>query len=174
MRFRRALGFGAVATLAAAAVWAQQAKSVGELLEGKIKQAAFHYYLGMVLGDPEEYLKGTRLPLQTVRNGKAGTLDDASARAMLKSLAAKQAERPLTKEERTEVVGNIIRSLDDADVRFIGANTATLVFMIREDAQTKSMLLCSLTLHRADPKAGEWKVVNETTDSDPVPADYVK
>jgi hypothetical protein len=156
---------------------AEQAKptpTVGEVLEGKIKQAALHYYLGMVLGDQEEYLKGTRLPLQTVRSGKIVALDEAAAKTMLKTLAAKQAEKPLTKEERTQVIGNMIHSLDEADIRFIGANTATLVFLVRQDSASKAEFLCSLTLHRADPKSGEWKVIQETTDSEPVPADYVR
>jgi hypothetical protein len=174
MRNHRTALIAAAIALTAVAVWAQQGKSVGEVLEGKIKQAAFHYYLGMVVGDPEEYLKGTRLPLQTVRNGKIGTMDETAARAMLRALAAKQAEKPLTKDERTQVIGNIIRSLDEADIRFIGANTATLVFLVREDQKTKAVQLCSLTLHRPDPKAPEWKVIGETTDSEPVPADYVK
>lgn len=178
MRVRRGYSVAAAVVLAlAASALAQQdrkEKSVGEAVEAKIKQAALHYYLGMVLGDLEEYLKGMRLPLQTVRNGKVGTLDAVAAHAMIKDLAAKQAEKPLNQDERTQVVGNIIRTLDEADIRFIGANTATLVFLIRQDPATKADYLCALTLHRADPKAGDWKVIQETTDSEPVPAEYVK
>jgi hypothetical protein len=150
------------------------ARPVGEALEGKIKQAAFRYYVGLVLGDPEQYFQGARMPLQTVTSGKCGTLDEAAARAMLKTLADKRVEKPLSKDERTEIIGNVIRTLDEADIRFIGRNTATLVFLVRHDPQTKADHLCSLTLHRPDPKAGEWKVIHETTDAEAVPEEYVK
>lgn len=175
MRIRRTTCVVAVVVLSlAATAWAQQGKSVGDAIEGKIKQATLHYYLGMVFGDADEYFKGTRPPVQTVRNGKSSALDEAAARTMLKAFAAKQAEKPLSKEDRTQVVGNMIRALDEADIRFIGANTASLVFLVRQDPKTKGEYLCSLTLHRADPKVGEWKVILEVTDSEAVPVEYGK
>jgi hypothetical protein len=151
-----------------------RAKTVGEVLEGKIKQAAFQYYAGTILGDLDQYLRGVRLPMQMLRGGKSVMLDEAAARAMLKAIAAKQSEKPLTREERTEVIGNIIRTLDESDIRFIGANTATLVFLVRHDEKTKADLLCSLTLYRPEPKVGDWKIIQEITDAEPVPEAYVK
>jgi hypothetical protein len=165
------LTVGALCVVALGA-WAQ-AKSVGDQVEDQIRRGAFHYYFGTVLGNAEEYLAGTRLPLYVVRNGVGTYKDEKAARAELAQFAEKLKAVNLSEDDRKQMVSNLIRTLDEASIQFVGANTATLTFLVRHDERAGDQM-CTLTLYRPDVKAGTWKVIAELTDSAPIPPSYIK
>jgi hypothetical protein len=175
MQRKRLILFGVVGLcLLAVGAWAQ-AKKTGEAIEGEIRRASFHYYFGLIFGEPTEYLKGTRMPLYAVHDGVGSYKDEKASRAALAKFAENIKASKVTNDDRNLIVKNMISTFDESSVQFIGANTATLTFLVRHDKKPEvGDYLCTLLLHRADPKAAEWKVIAEVTDSAAVPPEYLK
>lgn len=167
----RMLVLAALGTIAGVGAWAQ-AKKVGEEMDGQIRRAGFEFYSGMVFGDADMYLKATRMPLYVVRDGIGTTRDEKVTRALLTRLGERFTAGKVSDDERKEMVKNMIALFDEASIQYVGSNTAQLTFLVKRGATAKEGdLLATLSLYRKD---GQWKVISETTDSTPVPPEYVK
>jgi hypothetical protein len=153
-----------------AGAWAQVKKTALQI-EGEVRQTGFRYYYGMLFGDVEEYLKVTRMPLYVVRDGAGANRSEKDTRALLSRLAAQIKAKDLPGEERNQIIGRMIATFEEARIEYIGANTATLTFLIRAAAKEgEGDLICSLLLYR---KNDRWQVISEVTDSAPVPPGYL-
>ncbi len=151
-----------------------QAKKNAEPVEGQVKKACFHYYAGLIFGQIDEYLKGVKPPLIVIRDGNSATKDEKSLRAMIFPMGEKMRNSGLTDTDKATMLKNMLTTFDEADVQFIGADTAALTFLIKHDQKTSADTLCTLIVHRVDAATGVWKVIEEITDSKPVPLDYMK
>lgn len=171
MRGKRTYIVMALALTIAAVVGARaQEKRAEADMEGQVRQAGFRYYAGMVFGDAEECLKATRLPLYTVRDGVGSHQDEKAIRALLTRTAERA--KAFSDEERKQISGNMLAIFEEASVQFIGANTASLTFLVRPGRKEgEGDSLATLLLHR---KEGRWLVIAEVTDSAPIPPDYLK
>jgi hypothetical protein len=160
-----------VVLVAGAGVLAQQ-KKTGDEMENQIRRAGFQYFYGTVFGDPDEYLKAARMPLYAVRDGVGRSRDDKETRAMLVRFAERIKATKLNDDDRKLMVKNLIALFDEASIQFVGANTATLTFLVQKGKTEKEGdQLATLTLYRKD---GGWKIISEVTDSAPVPPEYLK
>lgn len=169
---RNRVWFGIALALCAAVAgaWAQEKKTALQI-EGEVRQTGFRYYYGMLFGDIEEYLRVTRMPLYVVRDGVGIHRSEKDTRALLSRLAAQIKTKELPAEERKQIIGRMITTFDEARIEYIGANTATLTFLIRPAAKEgEGDLICSLLLYR---KNDRWQVISEVTDSAPVPPGYL-
>ncbi len=156
-----------------AGAWAQGRKNA-ETIEGQVKKACFHYYVGLIFGQVDEYLKGVKPPLLVVRDGQSTSKDEKSLRSMLFPMSEKMKNSGLTDTDKATILKNMLSTFDEADVQFIGADTAALTFLIKHDQKSNADSLCTLVVHRVDAATGLWKVIEEITDSKPVPPDYMK
>lgn len=141
-------------------------------MAGQLKGVALRYYNGTVFGDVESYLKVTRMPLSLVRDGVVSSRSEVETRAFLGKLAERNKQSKLTDEERGRITGNMLALIEDATIEFIGASTASLTFMVKPpEKEGDGPRLLTLILHRKD---GVWRVIQEISDSTPVPAEYLK
>ena len=171
MRSKRSALITALAVCAlAAGAWAQE-KKAGEEMEKQIRLAGFQYYVGTLFGDADEYMKATRLPLYVVRDGAGKHRDEKETRAVLAASAEHIKAAKVSQDDRNQIVKNLIAIFDEASIQFIGANTATLTFLVKHGEAKEGDQLATLTLYRKD---GQWKVIAEVTDSAPVPPEYLK
>jgi hypothetical protein len=151
--------------------WAQE-KKAAEAMESQVRRAGFQYYVTTLLGAADEHLKSVRMPLYVVRDGVVTTRDEKAARALLAGFADRLKASKTPDEDKQTIVKGVIPIFDEASIQFIGANTANLTFLIRHGKTEKEGdYLATLTLFRKD---GDWKVIFETTDSAPVPPEYLK
>lgn len=151
--------------LMGAAAW--QA-SMDVLKEDKeIRRAGFTYYSSTVLGDAQECMKVIRLPLVAIRDGTVRLHTADSFRTMVADVGKKTGVARLSEEARKEIIQNMLRVFDDADIRFLGARTASLTFVVRPaPSRDVGDMLAELVLCKTGDK---WLVVAEVTDSKPAP-----
>lgn len=135
--------------------------------EKAVRQAAFRYYAGMVLGDADMCAAAVAFPLYALRNGTGVQRDEKTLRALVADIARRGRGASLSDAERKQVLSNMLAIFDDADIRFVGGDTATVVFVLKPPASPDAgETLAELVLYR---KAGKWLVVAEITDSKPAP-----
>jgi hypothetical protein len=155
----------------ALSAWAQQKKS-GEEMENQVRRAGFSYYATTVFGDADGHLKVTRMPLYAVRDGAGAFRDEKQTRALLAKFADNLKAANVSGEDRSRMMSNMIAIFDTASIQFIGANTASLTFLVRRGKDPKTGdSLGTLILHR---KENQWQVIAEFTDSAPVPPDSLR
>ena len=159
-----ALGVGAVT----------QQKKNAEVIENQIKKSCFHYYVGMIFGQADEYMKGVKPPLTVIRDGVVTKKDERDLKSMLFSMGERMKNAAIADTEKAVMLKNMLTTFEQADVQYVGADTAMLTFLIKHDAKANSDSLCTLIVHREDAANGLWKVISEITDSKPVPPEYVK
>lgn len=159
--------------LISAVVWAQ-GKKAADSMEDQVRKATFSYYIGLVLGEPDEFFKSAKLPLATTLDGQTTLRDDKYLRAMLAAIHKQAIATKLSDGDKKLIVQNMVSNIDDSQVQFIGANTATIAFLIQHDAKKMSDRFCSLVLHKEGIDKPEWKVIQEITDSKSIPPEYVK
>lgn len=136
--------------------------------EKQIRQAAFRYYAGMVLGDESMCIGAVKFPMYSVRNGTGKLVDEKSLRAVTAEVNRRRATANLTEEERKNIATNILMVFDEAAIQFIGGDTASVVFVVRPARSPQvGDVLAQLVLYRS---AGKWRVIAEFTDSKPTPA----
>lgn len=139
-------------------------------VEGQVRAAAFRHIIGHVFGIYEEYSATTRLPMTTVRDGVFNRLEEADAKKLVAGYA--ESSKKLSDEDKKKASGGLLAAIDDASVQFIGANTATLTFLVKKGAKPEDgESLATLVLHLKD---GKWQVIEEITDSKPIPPTYLK
>lgn len=164
---RSAIAVSLAALLLAGGVIIGRALQDASKEEQAVRKAAFAYYSSIILGDTAECLKAARTPLVRVRDGKASLLDTDALRRLVADVGKRASVSNLPQETRQRVVGNMLRVFDEADIRFIGAATASVVFLVRPAARKgEGDWLGELVLgHTADG----WRVVAEISDSKPAP-----
>lgn len=158
--------------LTGAAGWqalAQDKKPVRDA-EGRVRAAAFGYYSSTIFGDADEHMKAARMPIQIIRDGAVTQHDEKATRALLARIVARYKAQNLTADDQKRITANMIAVFDDAAVQFIGANTATLTFLIHQGEGGSGDSLGLLVLHR---KEEHWLVIQEITDSAPIPPAYL-
>ncbi|MGC8666601.1 MAG: hypothetical protein ACP5VE_00600 [Chthonomonadales bacterium] len=149
--------------------WARQKQKSAE---DQVRAAAFRYYAGTIFGDADTCLAVSRMPLYIVRDGAFTLRDDKGTRALLASIAQRMKEHPLSDDDRKRVTANMIAVFDEASIQFIGANTAACTFLLRKGTKdNEGDNLATLLLHR---QADKWRVIEEITDSAPVPPSYLQ
>lgn len=147
-----------------------QARAAHE--EDRVRTAARTYYGATAAGDAVRCLAVARLPMTVVSNGQATFRNEAQLRALLAKVAARPGSAPLSAEERTRVDERLRGMFEEAEVTFVGADTASVTFLVRAGAKPEDGdLLAMLLLHR---RGGEWRVIGEVRDSTPVPASYLR
>lgn len=135
--------------------------------EKAIRETAFRYYAGLVLGDADMCVGAIAFPLYSLRNGAGALRDEKAVRALVAEVARRRSGTPLSDEDRKQVFANMLAVFEDADIRFVGGDTASVVFVVKPPASKDSgETLAELVLYR---KAGKWSVVVEITDSKPTP-----
>ena len=156
-------------SIAGALAWARQkAKNA----EDQVRVAAFRYYAGTIFGDADVCLAVSRMPLYIVRDGQITLRDDKAMRALLSSIAQHMKQRPLSDDDRKRVTANMLTIFDEASIQFIGANTAACTFLVHKGVkQEEGDNLATLILHRQND---QWRVIEEITDSAPVPPAYLQ
>jgi hypothetical protein len=170
MRFKW-MAAGVIACAIGAAAWGQE-KRAADAMESQVRRAGFQYYVTTLLGAADEHLKTVRLPLQIVRDGVVSSRSEMATRGLLAGFAERLKSSKTPDEDRKTILDGVIPIFDEASIQFIGANTANLTFLIRRGKTEKDgEYLATLTLYRKD---SAWKVIGETTDSTPVPPEYVK
>ena len=170
MRFKW-MAVGAAACAIGAAAWGQE-KRAADAMESQVRRAGFQYYVTTLLGAADEHLKAARMPLQVVRDGAVSSRTEMAMRSLLAGFAERLKSSKTPDEDRKAILDSVIPIFDEASIQFIGSNTANLTFLVRRGKTEKDgEYLATLTLYR---KAGEWKVIAETTDSTPVPPEYLK
>jgi len=153
---------GLVGSLVAA--WARQ-DALAE--EKSVRRAAFAYYSGLLLGDAEQCLGASYPPLVSIRDGKMRVRDEKALRALVSDVAKRTGAPQMAKDDRSRMATRMLQVFDDADVRFLGASTATVVFVVRpRTTDASGDHLGELVLGKGD---GKWRVVAEVTDSKPAP-----
>jgi hypothetical protein len=163
-------GLALSAALTGGACWAvMQAKAQGE--EDKVRAVARDYYAATASGDTPRCLATVRLPMTVISNGLTTFRSEAQLRALLARVAARSGSKPLTAEERTRVSDRVRGMFEEADVTFIGADTAAVAFLLRAGTtQDEGDLVAMLILRRL---ARDWRVIAEIHDSVPVPRSYL-
>ncbi|HSV74672.1 MAG TPA: hypothetical protein VLH79_13010 [Chthonomonadales bacterium] len=137
-----------------------------------VRRAAHAYYSALVLGDAEQYIRHVRFPLQAVRDGVVSARTEAQARALVRALTDRRAARPLSEEEKATVARRLREVIDEARIEFVGADTASVAFLIGSgNAPRDGDRVCLLLLHRG---RDGWRVIAEVTDSKPVPPAYLR
>lgn len=135
--------------------------------EKRVRQAAFAYYSSVVLGDVEGCARAAMAPFVVVRDGKPTIRTVEQLKATVEAVARRSQVANLSKEEKERIASNMLRVFDDADIRFIGRDTATVVFLLRPAAKSgEGDWLGELLLARSE---GRWRVFGEITDSKPAP-----
>ena len=163
----RRLLVGSVALLLAAGTWAYRQAQDAVQEEQSIRRAAFSYYSSTILGDAEGCLKVARLPMIAIRDGKITNHSADVLRTLVRQIGNRAGVAGASEEVRKQVVGNMLRVFDDAEIRLLGAKTATVVFTVKPSpSKDVGELLAELVLTKAD---GEWRVIAEITDSSPAP-----
>ena len=136
--------------------------------EDQVRQAAFHFYFGMVFGDSEECSKAVGMPLYSIHDGQTAKLDDQAVKEILKKSADTILNAHLSADEKKGLAQSIVNAIDQAEVQFNGANTANITFISsRTDKGDSSS---TLILYR---KNNVWRVISQITDSSPIPSDYI-
>src|ERR1043166_8844100 len=139
-------------------------------VEGQVRAAAFRHVIGHVFGVYEEYSAATRLPMTVVRDGAFSKMEESQAKAMVASYA--ESIKKVSDDDRKKMSANLLAAIDDASVQFIGANTANLTFLVKKGAKPEDGdSLATMILHLKDNK---WQVIEEITDSKPIPPGYLK
>jgi hypothetical protein len=139
-------------------------------VESQIRGTGFQYYLANVMGDASIHSKVARLPVQVVRDGVVSSMGEKEVATHLATAKAKFEASKLSDDERKQVFQNMIGLFDQADISYIGADTAILTFVIRPGKTAdQGDYLCGLTLFQSQ---GAWRVIGEITDSKSVPLSY--
>ncbi len=160
----------ATGALLAAGAWAQEKKQAQDV-EGQIKAACLRYYAGTLFGSAPEFFAVTRTPLIVVRDGVLKQRTESESKELLASIAEQIKSRNLGEEDRKLITGNIIAMLDDAPVQYVGANTAEITILLHKGKKPdEGDNLGTLVLYRS---GGQWKVIEEVTDTAPVPPAYL-
>ncbi|MEP6754175.1 MAG: hypothetical protein ABJA67_01640 [Chthonomonadales bacterium] len=170
--WRLAVGVGLVCLIVSAVVWAQGKAATD--MESQIRKATFSYYIGLILGEPDEYFKGVKTPLLVTNDGVSQPRDEKYLRDMIGTIKKRTSAAKFTDDDRKNIVKNIFGAVDDSSVQFVGADTATISFVVQHDEKKMSDRMCSLLLHREGKDKPEWKIIQEITDSKPVPPEYLK
>jgi hypothetical protein len=161
----------AAACAFAAAAWAQE-KKAADAMETQVRRAGFQYFVTTLLGAADEHLKVARMPITIVRDGVVSNRDTQATRALLAGFAERLKASKTAEEDKQAILKAVIPVFDEASIQFVGSNTATITFLARRGKTEKDGdYLAALTLFRS---ASDWKVIAETTDSTPVPPDYLK
>lgn len=168
---RVALSAAAAACLLAAGVALVRGQSAADQQwardEKAIREAAFRYYAGLVLGDADMCVGAVAFPLYALRNGAGAMRDEKAMRALIAEVSRRRSGAALSDDERKQVFANMLAVFDDADIRFVGGDTASVVFVVKPPTSRETgETLAELVLYR---KAAKWSVVIEVTDSKPTP-----
>jgi hypothetical protein len=167
----RWIGAALVACAIGGVAWAQE-KKAAEAMETQVRRAGFQYYVTTLLGAADEHLKVARMPVTVIRDGVISSRDATATRALLAGFTERLKASKTPDEDKQAIVKAVIPIFDEASIQFIGANTASLTFLVRRGKTEKDgEYLAMLTLFRKD---GDWKVISETTDSAAVPPEYLK
>lgn len=154
------------AGLALLGLWAYGRQSADEQ-EKRIRQAAFTYYSSTILGDAEGCLRVAKFPLVAIRDGKVITHTAETLRSLVLGVSKRIGIARMSADEKQELLGKTLQVFDDADIQFLGANTATVVFLVRPPAtKGEGNTLGQLVVVRS---GGAWKVTAEVSDSKPGP-----
>ncbi len=154
------------AGLALLGLWAYGRQSPDED-EKRIRQAAFAYYSSTILGDAEGCLGVAKFPLVAIRDGKVMTHTPETLRSVVVGVSKRTGIARMSTDAKQELLGKTLQIFDDADIQFLGANTATVVFLVRPPAtKGEGNILGQLVLVRS---GGAWKVTAEVSDSKPGP-----
>ncbi len=168
--FRRSL-VTLVCVAAVTASYAQQKAAQADAVDDKVRAASFKYFLSMMLGDMDLYLTVTRSPVTTITDGVSSSRAEPAARKLLDAASVKSGLRSLPPDESKRVIETALQNLEEAHVQFIGADTASITFLLKSGSKPEEgdrlgqFLLC----RRADG----WKVIGEVTDSKAVPPAYL-
>jgi hypothetical protein len=147
---------------------AQTTPTKSPAAEDQVRQAAFHFYFGMVFGDPDECNRAVGTPLYSIHDGQTAKLDDQAVKEILKKSADTIQNAHLSADEKKGLAQSIVNTIDQAEVQFNGANTANITFI---SSRTDKGDSCStLILYRKDKV---WRVISEITDSSPIPSNYI-
>jgi len=139
--------------------------------EDAARSAARTYYEAVALGDATRALAVTGLPMTVISNGVVASRSEAQMRAMLGRVAARSGAAPLSEEERARAQQRIAGTFDEAEVAFIGANTASVTLLVGSGTgPEEGDLIAMLLLYR---RASQWRVIGEVIDSAPVPRSYL-
>src|SRR5947208_734380 len=120
---------GVLVCLLAAGVWAQEKKKAD--MEGQVRAAGFRCFAGNVLGAFDEIAASVRFPLIVVRDGVVKNREEAESRALTARTAENIKKANLSEDDRKHMSANMVGIFDEASVQFIGANTATITFLIK-------------------------------------------
>lgn len=135
--------------------------------EAAVRKAAFDFFSSFVFCDADRVIDGAVYPMVSLRNGKATIRDEKSMRELIESVAARTGVRGLPAEDRKRIAENMLRVFDSAEIRFLGGNTATVVFVVRPKSKPdEGDYLGELILYK---RADRWRVMVEVTDSTPAP-----
>jgi hypothetical protein len=168
---QRWLSAALVACALGGTAWAQE-KKAADAMETQVRRAGFQYYVTTLLGAADEHLKVARMPITVIRDGVITSRDAEATRKLLAGFAERLKASKSPDEDRQAIVKGVIPIFDEASIQFVGANTASITFLVRQGKTEKEGdYLANLTLFRRN---GDWKVIAETTDSAPVPPDYLK
>jgi hypothetical protein len=156
--------------VAAGACWAlAQAKAQTE--EEKVRDVAREYYFATVTGSSDRCVATVRLPMTVISNGLVSSRSETQLRGLLARVAAKANAKPLTAADRARVDERIRAMFEEADVTFVGADTASVDFLVRAGTKPEDGdLIAMLLLYRT---SRNWRVIAEIHDSNPVPRSYL-
>jgi len=139
-------------------------------VEKQVREAGFRFYSSSVLGDFAGYSAAARFPIRVLRDGVGTVRDEAACKALLGKLAAGLKTRGIDDSARARLTQAMLAVFEDAAIEFVGANTATVTFPVRAGSPGRGgELLCQVVLYRT---AGKWQVIEEITDSAPIPANF--
>lgn len=139
-------------------------------VEKQVRDAAFRFYSSSVLGDFLGYASATRFPVRVLRDGAGTVRDEAACKTLLAKLAAGLKARGIDDAARARLTQAMVAVFEDAAIEFVGANTATVTFPVRAGSPGRGgELLCQVVLYRT---AAKWQVIEEITDSVPIPANF--
>lgn len=166
MRRQTAILTSAIAVVIAASAFAALRQDAMEE-EKRVRQAAFSYYSGVLLGNAEQTLRSSRHPIASIRDGKVTMRDEKALKTTVAEVARRSRAAGLTDEDRTRIANNMLRVFDGADIRQIGGGTASVVFIVRPSGKEGAGdYLGELILSKS---GGQWRVIAEITDSTPAP-----
>lgn len=167
MHLRTTIASIAVVALATFCGWSY-AQHNADQEEARIRKTAVSYYTSMIFADIEAFKVNTRSPLAVIRDGTTTLRTEAQSQAVLHDLKVQRAVKPITDDDRKLIQSRIQALFDEADIQFIGANTATITFLMHpaDPSKKEGESLCMLVLYRKDDR---WLVTSEVTDSAPLP-----
>lgn len=166
----RALAAVMAVSMLAIMVLAQVGKQADRRAEDVVRAVALQYFMASIEGDRETYARVCRFPLTIIRDGVVKTRDEKQSAAMLGEVAKRVSAVNLDDEARKTLTTNVVASVDQGTLEFLGARTACLSFLTEPPRKTgDGEKLVQLVLFR---EASGWKVIVEISDAEAVPASY--